>query len=76
MSSVSVVARLVDGSAQDWAFGEEFLERLAALEREGLKGRGLIDSLLGDDWGPPPLSIRITWTRQDGALIDRQIVYE
>lgn len=76
MSSVRVVARLVDGGGTDWVFGEEFLAKLTALEAQGLTGKALINMLISDDWGAPPLVVTISWEGPDGGRIVRAIEYD
>ena len=76
MSSVKVEAKLVDGGAQDWVFGPEFLEKLKMLEAQGLAGKNLIHELLSDDWGAPPVIITISWAGADGRRVQRKIPYD
>jgi hypothetical protein len=76
MNSVKVEAKLVDGGAQDWVFGPEFLAKLKRLEAQGLTGKNLIHELISDDWGAPPVIITISWNGPDGRRIERKIPYE
>lgn len=76
MKSVKVEAKLVDGGAQDWVFGPEFLEKLKRLEAQGVTGKSLVHELLSDDWGAPPVIITISWTSSDGYRGERKIPYE
>jgi hypothetical protein len=76
VNSVKVEVRLVDGGAQDWTFGSEFLAKLAALDAQGLTGKDLIHALLSDDWGAPPVIVTIIWTGSDGRRHVRKIEYD
>ena len=71
MTAVTVEASLVDGGAQTFTFGSEFLVKLRQLEAAGLTGRALINELITDDWSAPPRGIRIT-----AAGVDRWIPYD
>ena len=48
---IQVEARLVDGSNQDFSFGESFILEMNRLKAQGINGKSLIHSLLTDDWG-------------------------
>jgi hypothetical protein len=76
MSSIRVVASLVNDDEQDFAFGDDFLRKLAALEARGLKGKALINDLITDDWAAPPNFITITGSHPDGRRINRVISYD
>ena len=75
MTSVSVAIRMVDGSLSEFAADEGFLEKLRALQTQGLHGKQLIHKLLSDDWGPPPLAVEIRGTAPDGKRVDIRIPY-
>lgn len=76
MSLVTVIARLVDGSVRPFEeFGLDFVDRLRAFQAEGLAGKRLIHALLGDDWGPPPRVVEISWTAKNGQQLSETIPY-
>jgi hypothetical protein len=74
--SVRVVAKLVDGGAQDWTFGADFLAKLKRLEASRTTGKALIEALLGDDWAAPPSIVTISWVGADGRREKRVIEYD
>lgn len=76
MSHVTVTAALVDGGALDFVPGPDFLDRLRALQAQGVEGREIIHALLTDDWGPPPVFVMVAGTDADGRQIDIRIPYE
>ena len=75
MNSISVLVRLVDGSLMQFDAALDLLERLNALQAQGLRGKQLIHQLLSDDWGPPPLFVEIVGTSHDGKQVKVQIPY-
>lgn len=75
MTSISVSIRMVDGSLSEFAADEGFLNKLHALQAQGLRGKQLIHELLSDDWGPPPCVVEIHETLLDGKQIDIRIPY-
>lgn len=75
MTSISVSIRMVDGSLSEFAADEGFLNKLYALQAQGLRGKQLIHELLSDDWGPPPRVVEIHGTLLDGKQIDIRIPY-
>lgn len=72
---IQVEARLVDGSTQDFRFGESFIFEMNQLKTQGINGKELIHSLLTDDWGAPPLYVLVTGTDQNGVVINEPIPY-
>jgi hypothetical protein len=50
-------------------FSEHWLLKYEALAADGFKGKALIHALLGDDWGPPPLFVRILENGEEVARI-------
>lgn len=75
MSTVNVRVHLVDGGLQEFREGADFLRRLARLEREGLQGRALINALITDDWGAPPVRVVLSGTNLDGVEFTQGIPY-
>jgi len=67
---IQVTIRFVDGSLQEFTETNEFLLRLSELKEQGYEGKGLIDSLITDDWGAPPVFVEIK-----GSEINLQIPY-
>lgn len=76
MATLEVTAHLVDGCLLDFDVDPDFLARLASLRGQGLEGRALIHELLTDDWGAPPVFVRIVGSGFDGNPIDITIPYE
>ena len=75
MAAPSVTAHLVNGHLLDFDVDPDFLGRLTALQAQGLVGRSLIHELLTDDWGAPPIFLRVVGLGPDGA-VDITIPYE
>lgn len=75
MNSISVSVRLVDGSLMQFDAAADLLDRLNALQAQGLQGRQLIHQLLSDDWGPPPLFVEIIGTSPEGRHVEVLIPY-
>jgi hypothetical protein len=67
----------VDNSYRDdWRFSDAQYARLERLEREGYKGKHLINEWITDDWAAPPIRLKLTGTLTDGRRIDRTIGYD
>lgn len=75
MATPKVTAHLVNGCLLDFDVDPDFLERLRTLETQGLAGRSLIHALLTDDWGAPPVFLRIVGAGSNG-YVDITIPYE
>ena len=54
---IQVSIRFVDGGFQEYSESTDFLSRLTELQNQGYEGRELINTLITDDWGAPPLSV-------------------
>lgn len=67
---IQITIRFVDGSLQEFTETNEFLLRLSELKEQGYEGKGLIDRLITDDWGAPPVFVEIK-----GSEINLQIPY-
>lgn len=76
MATLEVTAHLVNGCLLDIDVEPDFLARLQSLQGQGLEGRALIHELLTDDWGAPPVFLRIVGAGLDGKSIDITIPYE
>ena len=72
---VQVSIRFVDGGFQEYSESSDFLSRLTELQNQGYEGRKLINALISDDWGAPPLSVQIKGKGPNGSEIDLQIPY-
>lgn len=59
---VTVEIRTVDGGYQKYKENDQFLNRLKSLQARGYTGKELIHTLIGDDWGAPPLVVVIKWS--------------
>jgi hypothetical protein len=56
---LKVSVRTVDGGLQEFDEPDSIFEKLSALRHDGYAGKKLIHTLLTDDWGPPPVGVRI-----------------
>lgn len=73
---MNVSVQTVDGGLHETRYAPEFLVRLLRLRSEGIEGKALIDELLGDDWGAPPVLVTITGTDPEGQRVNIRIPYE
>lgn len=64
MTSISVSIRMVDGSLSEFTADEGFLNKLCALQAQGLRGKQLIHVLLSNDWGHR----RVSWISMVSCL--------
>lgn len=72
-----VIIRTVNGDLQEYEDpGSSLVQKLIALQNEGYNGKQLIDLLISDDWGPPPLTVEIKGKSVDGAKVNVVIPYE
>lgn len=72
-----VIIRTVDGGLQEYEDpGSKLIQKLIALQKDGHKGKQLINLLISDDWGPPPLTVEIEGKSKDGAKVNVTIPYE
>jgi hypothetical protein len=76
MSTIKVSIRLVNGSLQEFTEGPEFLHKLRSLQSQGLTGQELVDCLISDDWGAPPIVVEISWKDSDGKNYEIRIPYD
>ncbi len=72
---IQVSIRFVDGGFQEYPESSDFLSRLTELQNQGYEGRELINALISDDWGAPPLSVQIKGKGPDGSEVDLQVPY-
>lgn len=72
---IQVSIRFVDGGFQEYSERSDFLSRLTELQNQGYEGKELINTLITDDWGVPPLSVQIRGKGPDGSEVDLQIPY-
>lgn len=72
---INVTIRFVDGSLQEFEEDDNFLAKLNALQNAGYKGKQLVNKLITDDWGPPPVLIEIKGKKADGSSVDLRIPY-
>ena len=73
---ISVEIRFVDGGYQEFTQPDSIVGRLRNLQSSGIAGKELVHSLLTDDWGPPPSTVRLVGTLGDGTRVDETIVYQ
>jgi len=67
---------LVNGDLQEFDQPDSIMSRLSSLRRDSYEGKALVHALLTDDWGPPPRSVRIRGTLEDGTMVDEYIPYQ
>jgi len=72
---VQVSITFVDGGFQEYSESNELLSRFMELQNQGYEGKELINALISDDWGSPPLSVHIKGKLPNGSEIDVQIPY-
>jgi hypothetical protein len=72
---INVTIRFVDGSLKEFKKDDSFLAQLKALQNEGYEGKQLINELITDDWGPPPVIIEIKGKKTDGSSVNLTIPY-
>jgi hypothetical protein len=63
--TIKVLADLADGSQMRFT-GDQYLSKYKSLAVQGYEGKALVHALLTDDWGTPPLRIRIL---EDGLQV-------
>ena len=63
--TIKVLADLADGSQMRFT-GDNYLSKYESLAAQGYEGKALIHALLTDDWGAPPLRVRIL---EDGRQV-------
>lgn len=73
---IRITIRFVDGGLQEFTESSDFLYRLTKLQDQGYEGKELINNLITDDWGPPPLSVQINGKNPNGSKIDLLIPYK
>ena len=73
---LKVSVSTVDGGLQEFNEPDSIIAKLSALRRDGYVGKELVHALLTDDWGPPPVGVRIRGKLEDGTCIDEYIPYE
>jgi hypothetical protein len=76
MNAIKVSIRLADGGFHEFTKGPEILKELKSLQLEGYSGRQLIDNLISDDWGAPPIVVTISGTAENGNKVVHTIPYE
>lgn len=72
---VKITIKFVDGSLSEFDESDHFLLRMNTLQMHGYKGKELINELITDDWGPPPLLVKIKGIKEDGNKVDLTIPY-
>ena len=72
---IRVAINFVDGGYQEYTESLRIIDSLNQLRSRGFEGKELIDTLLTDDWGPPPSIVSLTGTLEDGTRVDERIAY-
>lgn len=73
---MKVSCRLADGSQLDWVAKPDVLQRLRQLQASGCAGKALVDRLLTDDWGPPPVTVTISGQDEEGKRVNVVLDYD
>jgi len=73
---LKVSVSTVDGGLQEFNEPDSIITKLSALRHDGYEGKQLVHELLTDDWGPPPVGVRIRGKLKDGTCIDEYIPYK
>lgn len=76
MNTITVSIRLINGGFHEFTKGPEILQKFKSLQLEGYSGRPLIDNLITDDWGAPPVVVTISGTDENGNKVVHTIPYE
>jgi len=63
--TIKVLADLTDGSQMRFT-GDHYLSKYKSLAVQGYEGKALVHALLTDDWGAPPMRVRIL---EDGLQV-------
>lgn len=74
MTQVSI--SLIDGGFQEFEGSDSFAERLNQLKSQGYEGKSLIHELIADDWGAPPVYVKISGETSEGQEVNEHIVYQ
>lgn len=75
-SDMKVSAKLVDGGLLEYHIDAGVVERLRKLERAGYEGKQLINKLLTDDWGAPPVTVTISGADPGGKFVRVVLEYD
>lgn len=65
----------VNGSYQEFEESDSIFVKLKTLQKSGLEGKALVHELLTDDWGAPPVIVKLTGVLEDGTIVDENIGY-
>jgi hypothetical protein len=72
---VKVSISFVNGEYREYYDSYKLIERYDVLLQEGLLGKQLVHELLTDDWGPPPVGVRLEGRRKDNRDFHAHIEY-
>ena len=72
---IQVLISFVDGSSQEYEENDSFVDSLQQLKEQGYKGKPLVHVLITDDWGTPPLYVKILGVTSTGKEINEHIPY-
>ena len=73
---IQVSISLVDGGLQEFEESDSFVLRLDQLRSQGYEGRSLIHELITDDWGAPPVYVKISGKTSKGQEVNEHIPYQ
>jgi hypothetical protein len=72
---IHITVSTVDGGAQDWTESDSFYLRYMFLRQSGYEGKALVHELITDDWGPPPVGVKLTGRLENGTAMNEYIPY-
>jgi hypothetical protein len=73
-----LVVHLVDGGIMDIPEdnAEQFLKKLKQLRDMGYEGKQLVNELITDDWGPPPVAVVVKGKLLNGKTVNFTLSYD
>lgn len=72
---IQVSISFIDGGLQEFEESDSFAEELFLLKSLGHEGKSLVHALLSDDWGAPPVYVKISGTTSKGQEVNEHIPY-
>ena len=74
--SLHFEVHFVDGSYQEFPAKDSVAGEVVRLRRDGFKDREIVETVLGDDWGPPPQVVVLVGTLADGTRVRESLGYK
>lgn len=75
-SLVKVHVRVVNGRAWDFEMPWSFVVQARAMQARGVEDWRIVNELITDDWGAPPLVVEVTGTGPDGKPVALTLRYD